>query len=70
MELPVARSATVLVLTEVCPDRGFEWLEDEVAPIIPSLSTKNGMSAEFGEHPELLTQTDLVRMHEQKAPRV
>ena len=55
---------------EVCPDRGFEWLDDVDGPEMPDPPTKNGTDAEFGDNPELLTESALVCMSEQKAPPV
>ena len=58
---------------EVRPDRGFDWGEEEppTGPIdgSPGSETKNGDAADQGEVSVSLTDSDLVCITDQKAPR-
>ncbi len=72
---PKSRSGTyaLRLFPEVRPDRGFDWGEEE--PFTgpndgnPCLANTNGDDTQEGGDPALLTDSDLVRVNEQKAPR-
>jgi site-specific DNA recombinase len=58
---------------EVRPDRGFDWLEDE-PPVGPNYGSRcpqntNGVDAPGGTDSVVLTDTRLVRVIDEKAPR-
>lgn len=53
---------------EVKPDRGFDWEDDGPDGGNPDPPTKNGINAESGDDPDLLTEDGLVCMTVRKAP--
>jgi len=55
---------------EVCSDRGFDWGEEGIETVPFAPETTNGADPNEGTGPDVLTESDLVRITDQKAPLV